>query len=78
MGVLDWSDTLDKEGSICAEQLLHWKAIKCIEELSVTVGQSITLCNATTLREKIYRFYYKSELGGFIDGCVSGKNVINR
>ncbi len=75
---LDWSDTLDKEGPICAEQILLWKATKCMEELSVAVGQSITLCDVTALREKIYQFYYKSELGGFIDGYVSGKNVINR
>lgn len=75
---LDWSDSLDKEGPICAEQILLWKATKCMEQLSAAVGQSITLCDAAALRERIYRFYYKPELGCFIDGFVSGRNIVNR
>ena len=30
------------------------------------------------LKEKIFKYYYKEELGGFIDGYESGRNVINR
>lgn len=75
---LDWSDTLDKEGPVCAEQILLWKATECMKNLAVAVGQNITLCDTDALREKIYAYYFKPELGGFIDSYESGKNVINR
>jgi hypothetical protein len=67
---------LDKDGPICAEQILLWKATKCMDALSQAVGTKLSrICDADALREKIYSLYYRDELGGFIDSFTSGKNV---
>ena len=76
---VDWSESLDKEGPICAEQILFWKATKCMEALSEAMKQNIpSLCDAEELRRKIYDLYYKATLGGFIDSFSSGRNQVNR
>lgn len=76
---IDWNDHLDKDGPMCAEQILLWHATKCIKQLA-TVAESSAPCaiDEDALKEKIYRFFYKKELGGFIDGYTSGKNHISR
>ena len=76
---IDWSESLDKEGPICAEQILLWKATKCMKELACAVQKSVpALLDEEALKRKIYELYYKPELGGFIDAFISGKNQINR
>lgn len=76
---IDWNDYLDKEGPMCAEQILLWQATRCIKRLA-DIAESSAPCaiDEDRLRDKIYRFYYKKELGGFIDGYASGKNHISR
>ncbi|MBQ9692148.1 MAG: hypothetical protein IJV70_03230 [Clostridia bacterium] len=75
---VDWAD-LDKQGPMCAEQILLWHATKCMKKLS-EIAEKKCSCAIDTdeLKEKIFRYYYKEELGGFIDGYQSGKNMINR
>ncbi len=76
---IDWNESLDKVGPICAEQILLWQATKCIKKLAEIVEEEIpSEIDENELREQIYRFYYKKELGGFIDSYASGKNNISR
>lgn len=76
---IDWNDHLDKEGPMCAEQILLWQATKCMKALAEIVGKEVPCAVDTDeLKARIYRYYYKKELGGFIDGYVSGKNHISR
>ena len=76
---IDWNDYLDKEGPMCAEQILLWKATKCIKDLAaLTLNTAPCAIDEEQLKSKIYRLYYKKELGGFIDGYTSGKNHISR
>lgn len=76
---IDWNDYLDKEGPMCAEQILLWQATKCIKKLA-KIAEKTAPCaiDEAALKEKIYALYYKKELGGFIDGYVSGKEHISR
>ena len=76
---VDWNDHLDKEGPMCAEQILLWQATKCIKKLADITGEAVPCAiDEVALKEKIYTLYYKRELGGFTDGYVSGKNRISR
>ena len=75
---IDWSDYLDKNGAMCAEQILLWKATLCMKELAQICGESCDCAVDTDeLKKKIYEFYYRPEKGGFID-ATSGKETVNR
>ena len=75
---VDWAD-LDKQGPMCAEQILLWHATKCMKKLAEISGNKCPCAIDTdALKEKIFSYYYKEELGGFIDAYQSGKNMINR
>lgn len=75
---VDWAN-LDKKGPMCAEQILLWKATDCMEKLAKLVKKEFTrVVDKDALRKKIYQYYFNAELGGFIDGYQSGRNVINR
>lgn len=75
---VDWA-ALDKQGPMCAEQILLWHATKCMKKLAEVAGKKCPCAIDTdALKEKIFKYYYKEALGGFIDGYESGRNVINR
>lgn len=75
---IDWAD-LDKEGPMCAEQILLWRATCCMLELAELCSDTIDFApQPDVLREKIFCCYWCEEKGGFIDGYVSGKRVLNR
>ena len=75
---IDWSDHLDKDGAMCAEQILLWRATQCMKELAAVCGFDCSCAVDTdALKKKIYDTYYRPEKGGFIDSD-SGKDVINR
>ncbi len=75
---IDWG-VMDKQGPHCAEQILLYKTVSVMRELAKIAGdESVVLPDAEKLKENIYKFYYKKELGGFIDGYESGKNEIHR
>lgn len=76
---IDWAD-FDKEGPLCAEQILLWKAYECMSVLSQINGEDNTVYikAANDLKEKINRLYWSEQLGGYIDGFVSEKNHITR
>ncbi|MDY3845839.1 MAG: hypothetical protein SOZ62_02870 [Eubacteriales bacterium] len=75
---IDWGE-FDTVGPHCAEQILLYETIDKMEKLSSLVKDtSITLPDKADLKAKIYRYYYRKELGGFIDGFESGKEEIHR
>lgn len=75
---IDWGE-MDKEGPICSEQILLYKTIKVMRKLALVAGDGVSFIpDEEALRDKIYKFFYKKELGGFIDGYVSGKNALHR
>ncbi|MBE6610256.1 MAG: hypothetical protein E7634_06275 [Ruminococcaceae bacterium] len=75
---VDWA-ILDKQGPMCAEQILLWYATKCMKKLAKIAGKKCACAVDTdALKEKIFKYYYKAERGGFIDGYESGRNIINR
>lgn len=75
---IDWAD-FDREGPHSFEQILLYKAVVTMRTIAAVVGDDVGyLPDAEELKEKIYKLYYKKELGGFVDGFVSGKNKISR
>lgn len=72
---IDWGE-MDKEGPICSEQILLYKTIKVMRKLALVAGDDVSFIpDEEALRDKLYKFFYKKELGGFIDGYVSGKTL---
>ncbi|MBR2460464.1 MAG: hypothetical protein IKB34_04475 [Clostridia bacterium] len=75
---IDWAD-LDKQGPMCAEQILLWRATVCMKELAAICGAGCECAVDTDeLRKKIYEKYYRPDRGGFVDGYESGKELMNR
>ena len=70
---IDWSD-IDKDGAPCAEQMLLYRAMICMAELSEAVG----VCGAQykeradDLLGKINRYFWCEEKGAYIDSFTSG------
>ena len=75
---IDWAD-FDKEGPHSFEQILLYKVCVSMRNLAMAVGDDEGFIqNEALLKEKIYQKFYDKELGGFIDGYVSGKKQISR
>lgn len=70
---IDWSD-IDKDGPVCAEQILLWQTYKCLEAMYGGDYSS----RAESLRVKIMEDFWKPELGAFIDCAASGKMHVSR
>ena len=70
---IDWSD-IDKDGPVCAEQILLWQTYQCLEAM---YGSDYS-GKADALKQKIMKEFWKPELGAFIDCAVSGKNHVSR
>ncbi|MBE6797137.1 MAG: alpha-rhamnosidase [Ruminococcaceae bacterium] len=77
---IDWSDDLDKDGAMSAEQILLWKMNKAMAELADAIGEDTKKYdgNADELKIKIMDKFWRDDLGGFIDSYTSGNNRINR
>lgn len=79
---IDWAD-LDKEGALCAEQMLFAECYRTMAALSVQLGQEPAQCAAyqskyELLKKKINAFYWNDNKGAYIDSYVSGKNHVSR
>ncbi|MEY8332752.1 amylo-alpha-1,6-glucosidase [Lachnospiraceae bacterium 47-T17] len=79
---IDWAD-LDKEGALCAEQMLF---AACYETMLV-LGRRLEKAPEEwasyekayrALREKIDAFYWNEEKGAYIDSFASGKDHVTR
>lgn len=76
---IDWSP-MDKEGNVCAEQILYWQTKKAMAALSELLGEdgSRYVAEANALKEQILRDFWNEKKGAFIDCCSSGKNNVTR
>lgn len=79
---IDWAD-LDKEGPLCAEQMLFAECYRTMALLGGRLGKDAFLCGSyrqkyETLKKNINRFYWNVEKGAYIDSFVSGKNHVTR
>ena len=76
---VDWSD-IDKDGAVCAEQMLYIAANQTMVELSKLVGANPAVYEekSNKLIELTNKFFWKEEKGAYIDCYESGKNHISR
>ena len=75
---IDWSD-IDKNGPVCAEQILLWQACNAMESLSKVVGdQGDFVERAEKLRKLIFEKYWDDEKQAFIDSFTSGRRNVTR
>ncbi|HBA68390.1 MAG TPA: alpha-L-rhamnosidase [Lachnospiraceae bacterium] len=79
---IDWAD-LDKEGALCAEQMLFAECYKTMAVLGRCLGKETAVYTAyekkyELLKNNINAFYWNSEKGAYIDSFSSGKNHVTR
>lgn len=79
---IDWAD-LDKEGALCAEQMLFAECYRTMAAVSAHLGKEHTLCAAyqlkyELLKKNINALYWNEEKGAYIDSFVSGKGHVSR
>ncbi|MBQ7637515.1 MAG: hypothetical protein IJS90_01265 [Clostridia bacterium] len=75
---VDWG-VLDKDGPICFEQIVLWKAHLAMAALSKAMGEEdVYTKRADELKELILREFWDEEKGAFIDSFTSGKRFVTR
>jgi hypothetical protein len=76
---IDWSD-IDKDGPLCAEQLLLVHTHRIMGKLASLLGEEDGVYNerADALMEITDRLYYREEKGAYIDSYTSGREHISR
>lgn len=76
---IDWSE-IDKDGAVCAEQMLYIAANQTMVELSKLVGANPDVYEkkSNKLIEMTNKLFWNEEKGAYIDCYESGKNHISR
>lgn len=76
---IDWTD-MDKEGCVCAEQILLLKSYQTMQFCGNLLGKETSDYEkkAEILRKNLFTYYWKDDKGAFIDSYESGKNHITR
>lgn len=76
---IDWAE-MEKEGAVCAEQMLLIQAYKAMAELANILGKdgSAYETKAETLKKRVNQFFWKEELGAYIDSYVTGSDHVTR
>ena len=76
---IDWSD-MDKEGAVCAEQMLLVAAYTAMGDMAKILDQEYSVYweKAEALKKLINEYYWNENLGAFIDSYSSGKNNVTR
>ncbi len=76
---VDWAD-LDKEGCLCAEQVLLAYSLRSVLECARALGRDASVYgkHLEKLSGNITRYFWDEEQGGFIDSYESGKRKISR
>lgn len=76
---IDWAD-FDREGPLCAEQILYCACFRTMSEIAMILGEKYHSFNKRyeELKDKITDFYWDKGQGAFIDSFVSGKKHITR
>lgn len=76
---IDWAD-IDKDGAVCAEQMLFIAANRAMAQLADIIGAdgSQYAKAADILTEKTNRYFWDEARGAYLDTYESGKNHISR
>lgn len=76
---IDWAD-MDKDGPLCAEQMLYAASLRTMAEISEILGKSGTGYRQEfeRLKQRIEEFYWDGEKGAYIDSFTSGKRNVTR
>lgn len=76
---IDWSD-IDKDGALCAEQMLFIEANRTMAYLAEKIGENGEEYKkaADELIKKVNEFFWSDEKKAFIDTYESGKNNVTR
>lgn len=76
---IDWSE-MDKEGILCAEQILLWNAHQVMGRLAELMGEdsSVYGASAAQLKENIMEDFWEEERGLFYDDKADGSRQITR
>jgi hypothetical protein len=76
---IDWAK-IDKDGPVCAEQMLYIAALRAVAELSALIGKdgSDYERKADRLTVLVNEKFYRPALGGYISSFTSGKEQITR
>lgn len=76
---IDWA-RMDKEGPLCAEQILLWQACVCMGRLAKAIGRDGKEYEerAENLKKSIFSYFWKEDKGAFIDGYLSGRENVTR
>ena len=76
---IDWSD-MDKNGPLCAEQILYWQTKNAMAMLSDICGEENIefIKSANKLKKNIIKDFWSNEKGAFIDSYSSGRQNVTR
>lgn len=76
---IDWSE-IDKNGPLCAEQILLWQAHNAMAGLTKVVGGDVEVFaeRADKLKKLIFEKFWDEEKQAFIDSYTSGKRNVTR
>lgn len=76
---VDWSD-IDKDGALCAEQMLCIAALRTMARLAEKIGRDGKnyADKAEEMTKKVNAFFWNDEKGAYIDTYESGKNHVTR
>lgn len=76
---IDWSE-IDKNGPLCAEQILLWQAHNAMAGLTKAVGGDVEVFaeRADKLKKLIFERFWDEEKQAFIDSYTSGKRNVTR
>lgn len=75
---IDWHE-FDREGPLCAEQILLHEVYRAMESLAALMGETGDYAaRAAALKERILRDYWDGEQGALIDSFASGRRKVTR
>lgn len=74
---IDWSE-MDKDGILCAEQILLWNTHKVMEKLTELMGEIPDRSKAETLKKNIMEDFWDEKNGLFFDYKSDGDRQVTR
>lgn len=76
---IDWAD-IDKDGAVCAEQMLYIAANRAMAKLASILGKSSAKYSdvADEITKRLNTYFWNDKIGAFIDCYESGKNHVTR
>ncbi len=76
---IDWAE-MDKDGVLCAEQILLWKCCRVMDDCGKVLGKPDAgwADKAAMLKANILHYFWNEEKQAFIDTYESGRNNVTR